>query len=108
MLPLKQQRLAVIQACITPMYRRHGSGIIITITVALHNAFVIKRTYVGDLSWRRLFLVRLRSSKILYTACPGSQGIEKLESHDLGSDGCLRVAYEISFGSPPLAQWITL
>ena len=30
--PAKQQRLVVIQACITLMYRRYGPGIIITIT----------------------------------------------------------------------------
>ena len=71
--PAKQQRLAVVQACITPMYRRYGPGIVITITVAPHHAFVIKRIYVGDLSWHRLFLVRLDSSKILRMTCPGSQ-----------------------------------
>ena len=42
MLPLKQQCLAVIHACITPMYRRYGPDIIITIIVAPHHAFVIK------------------------------------------------------------------
>ena len=55
MLLLKQQRLAVIQVCITPVYRRYGPGIIITITAAPHHAFVIKRIYVGDLNRRRLF-----------------------------------------------------
>ena len=77
MLPLKQQRLAAIQACITPMYHRYGPGIIITISVAPHHASVIKRIYEVDLSWHRLFSVRLHSSKILPTARPGSQGIEK-------------------------------
>ena len=38
----QQQRLAVVQACITHMYRRYEPGIIITITVAPHHTFVIK------------------------------------------------------------------
>ena len=71
--PAKQQRLVVIQACITPMYRRYGLGIIITITIAPHHAFVIKRIYVGDLSWHLHFLARLQPSKILHRARSGSQ-----------------------------------
>ena len=73
----KQQRPAVIYACIAPMYRRYGRGIIISITVAPHHAFVIKRIYAGDLSWRSLFLVRLRPSKILHTARPDSRNHKK-------------------------------
>ena len=72
---------------ITLMYRRYGPGIIITITVAPHHAFVIKRIRVGDLSWRRLFLARSHPSKMLLTARLGSQGIIDLESEDL--TGCL-------------------
>ena len=52
--PAQARTRAVIQACITPMYRRYGPGIIITITVAPHHAFAIKRIHVGDLSWRCL------------------------------------------------------
>ena len=91
----QQQRLAVIQACIMPVYRRYGPGIIITITVAPHRAFVIKLIYVGDLSWHCLLLVRLHPSKILHMARPGSQENRNRVAY---------VDYEIASGSPPLAR----
>ena len=90
------------------MYRRYGPGIIITITVAPHHAFVIKRIYVGDLNWHRLLLVRFHPSKILHAARPCSQGITtKPESHDLRSDGGLRgLEDRVQISTPGLDHFV--